>query len=48
MGAVGEESTARMVIVTENEDRARAALSLLTEIASQKKLLLIKSLEETR
>ena len=45
MGAIGQESAARVTITADDEPRARAALSRLEKIAKGKKLLLVTSLE---
>ena len=45
MGAIGQESAARVTITADDEARARAALSQLEKIAKGKKLLLVTSLE---
>ena len=47
MGAIGQESAARVTITADDEARARAALSRLEKIANGKKLLMITSLEGT-
>jgi len=46
MGAVGEESAARVTIAATDDARAKAALLKLGEIAAKKKLLMIKLLGE--
>ena len=46
MGAVGEESAARVTIAAVDDARAKAALLKLGEIAARKKLLMIKLLGE--
>lgn len=45
MGAIGQESAARVTITADDEAKARAALSRLEKIARGKKLLMITSLE---
>ena len=45
MGAIGQESAARVTITVDDEARARVALSRLEKIAEGKKLLLVTSLE---
>jgi ACT domain-containing protein len=47
MGAMGEESSARMTIAADNEECVRRALQRLEGIAAEKKLLMITSLEGT-
>lgn len=47
MGAMGEESSARMTVAADDEKCAKKALELLERIAIEKKLLMITSLEET-
>jgi ACT domain-containing protein len=47
MGAIGQESAARVTITADDGDRARAALSRLEKIAKGKRLLMITSLEGT-
>jgi ACT domain-containing protein len=47
MGALGQESAARVTITADDGVRARAALSRLEKIAKGKRLLMITSLEGT-